>query len=231
MENSTNKKVYIAGKMRGVHLFNFPAFAEASKRFRDAGFTVWSPAENDLEEGFDPANSEPLTISHYMERDLPEVCKADIIALIPGWEYSQGVSIELAVAKSLGKEVWCAKTMRPLIQNETIITDPDTGGQKGQKLERFDLIPAEPLIELARVYGRGAKKYADDNWRKGYSWKLSFGAMMRHAWAFWKGEERDELGNHHLACCAWHAFTLMWYSQNNKGTDDRADKPNEIRPA
>jgi hypothetical protein len=110
----------------------------------------------------------------------------------------------------------------PGVPGEVRIIDPKTGGQKGQKLQRFDLIPGEPLTELAEVYGRGAKKYSDDNWRKGYSWKLSFGALNRHLWAWWGGEERDgETGNHHLACVAWHAFTLLWYQRHKKGTDDR----------
>ena len=40
---------------------------------------------------------------------------------------------------------------------EVRITSP-TGGQKGQKIERFDLIPIKPLTGLARVYGKGAAK-------------------------------------------------------------------------
>jgi hypothetical protein len=109
----------------------------------------------------------------------------------------------------------------PTPGGEIIVTDPKTGGQKGQKLARFDLVPGEPLWELAEVYGRGAKKYADDNWRKGYSWKLSFGALNRHLWSWWHGEKRDEMGNHHLTQVAWHAFTLFWFEMFGKGTDDR----------
>lgn len=111
---------------------------------------------------------------------------------------------------------------------ETRITDPRTGGQKGSKLERFDLIPAEPLEALARVYGIGAQKYADDNWRKGYSWRLSFAALMRHAWAFWRGEDTDaESGQPHLAHAAWHCFTLLWFMQRRPALDDRPSKKPE----
>ncbi len=109
---------------------------------------------------------------------------------------------------------------------ETRVTDPETGGQKGVKAERFDLIPVGPLEELARVYGFGATKYDDNNWRKGYSWKLSFGAMLRHAFAFWRGETYDKESKlHHLAHVAWHCMTLMWYTDNYKKGDDRADSP------
>lgn len=120
--------------------------------------------------------------------------------------------------------------------DEIRVTDPDTGGQKGQKVIRFDLIPSWCLLELAKLYGIGARKYTDDNWRKGYSWRLSFGALCRHIWAFWTGESydnckpkcpkdcTDHTGCHHLACAAWHCFTLMWFDKNKKGTDDRSDK-------
>ena len=111
----------------------------------------------------------------------------------------------------------------PGLTGEVRITDPTTGGQKGSKPERFDLIPVEPLEMLARVYGMGAKKYDDHNWMKGYKWGLSFASLMRHAWAFWRGEEYDkESGLPHLAHCAWHCFTLMWFMEHRRPLDDRA---------
>lgn len=87
---------------------------------------------------------------------------------------------------------------------------------------RYDLIPPGPLTELARVYTIGAKKYADDNWKKGMSYRRIFGAMMRHAWAWFRGESIDpENGQHHLASVAWNAFTLMYYETNRATYDDR----------
>jgi hypothetical protein len=105
---------------------------------------------------------------------------------------------------------------------EERIVDPKTGGMKGQKDERFDLIPWRALAELARVYGKGAKKYDDHNWLKGYRWSLSFGALMRHValWAVGKDLD-DETGLHHLAHAAWHCMTLMTFSGEGLGTDDR----------
>jgi glutamine cyclotransferase len=63
---------------------------------------------------------------------------------------------------------------------ETRVVDPLTGGEKGSKIERFDLIPEEMETGLARHYGEGAKKYADRNWEKGYKWGLSYAALRRH---------------------------------------------------
>lgn len=110
--------------------------------------------------------------------------------------------------------------------SEVRIVDPTTGGAKGQKMERFDLIPADALRELARVYGVGSLKYEDRNWEKGYRYGLSFGAMQRHAWAFWNGQDidpdpatRGEL--YHLAQVAWHALGLLAFRLRGIGTDDR----------
>jgi len=109
------------------------------------------------------------------------------------------------------------------MSNEVRIVDPTTGGMKGRKPERYDLIPFDALDELARVYGVGATKYDDHNWLKGYKWSLSLGAMMRHVARFMCGEDYDaESGCHHLAHAAWHCFTIMTFMIRKLGTDDPA---------
>ena len=115
--------------------------------------------------------------------------------------------------------------------SEERITDPDTGAQKGQKLERFDLIPFDALEELARVYGVGAKKYSDDNWLGGYRWRLSLGALLRHVSRFMLGEDRDpETGCLHLAHACWHTMTLMTFHMRKLGTDDRRPPMRPVAP-
>lgn len=108
-------------------------------------------------------------------------------------------------------------------ETEIRIRNEETGGEKGQKQARFDLIPVDPLWQVARVYGRGAEKYADRNWERGYAWSLSYGALQRHANAFWMGEEIDpETGLPHLAHVVWHCFTLMQFAQHYRQFDDRS---------
>lgn len=110
-------------------------------------------------------------------------------------------------------------------QTEVRVTS-STGGQKGSKPQRYDLIPAGPLRTLAELYGRGALKYDDDNWRKGYSWRLSFAALNRHLWQFWDGQDYDEeTGLPHLASVAWHAFTLLSFMEEHREFDDRPKAP------
>lgn len=87
---------------------------------------------------------------------------------------------------------------------------------------RYDLIPAAALDELARVFTIGAAKYVRDrNWEHGLTYGRVFGALMRHAWAWWRGQDTDpEDGQHHLASVAWCALVLITYQQRRRGDLD-----------
>ena len=98
----------------------------------------------------------------------------------------------------------------------------ETGGKKEIKLGRFDLVPVEPLTELAEHYGRGATKYADHNWSNGYDWGHSYASLMRHLTAFWGGEDIDpESGSKHIIAVAWHALTLSYFMDHHPDYDNR----------
>jgi hypothetical protein len=104
-------------------------------------------------------------------------------------------------------------------------TVSETGGEKGVKDERYDLLPVTPLDIVARHYGVGARKYSDRNWEKGYEWSKSFAAMQRHMWAFWGGEDIDpENGSPHLAAVVFHAFALLEFADTHPEYDDRPRK-------
>lgn len=97
-----------------------------------------------------------------------------------------------------------------------------TGGEKGMKDERYDLIPTEALATVAKLYGFGAKKYAEHNWRRGYEWSKSYAAMRRHEAEFWKGVDLDpETGLPHLAAVVFHALTMMTFMEEQRSFDDR----------
>lgn len=108
-----------------------------------------------------------------------------------------------------------------LPSSEIRVVDPDTGGAKGSKLARFDLIPPDFEWALAEHYGRGSLKYEDRNWQKGYRWSLSIASLRRHLAEWLKGVDLDEDGNEHLIAVAWHAIALWWFQHHAKGTDDR----------
>jgi len=87
---------------------------------------------------------------------------------------------------------------------------------------RLDLISAIALEDLAGVYTYGMEKYAAHNWRKGFPWSRIFAALMRHAWAFWRGEDIDpESGLPHMAHAAWQCFALLEFMRTHPELDDR----------
>lgn len=107
-----------------------------------------------------------------------------------------------------------------------------TGGEKGTKLERFELVPPEALAKVACHYGVGAAKYAAHNWRRGYEWSKSYAALQRHANAFWSGEDIDaETGSPHMAAVAFHALTLLVFMDEQRAFDDRFRSVNSAAPA
>lgn len=105
---------------------------------------------------------------------------------------------------------------------EERITDPVTGGQKGQKLAQMGALCPLALLEVAKVAGFGAKKYERFNFLKGFNWSLSYDALQRHLHAFWSGEDADEeSGIYHLAHAAWHCLCLLAFELRGLGNDDR----------
>jgi len=101
-----------------------------------------------------------------------------------------------------------------------------TGGQKGRKPQRYALVPPEAEDVIARVYGWGAQKYSEDNWRKGYAWSLSYEALRRHINAFKAGEELDpQSGLPHLGHAAFHINTLLVYSGDLEKYGQFDDRP------
>ncbi len=86
----------------------------------------------------------------------------------------------------------------------------------------YELLAPEMLEGVGKVLQFGADKYAPRNWEKGMKWGRVFGALMRHMWAWWRGEKADpDTGYSHL----WHAgcciMFLIAYEARKAGTDDR----------
>lgn len=114
-------RVYIAGPMRGLPGWNFPAFDAAAERWRAAGHQPFSPAAVDRALAYGPAEGtegqsavSQAHLRHVLMMDFACLLSAEAIALLPGWEHSTGATVELAVAQFLGLPVYCAVTMEPL---------------------------------------------------------------------------------------------------------------------
>jgi hypothetical protein len=165
-------------------------------------------------------------------RTLGGVCEPT--AYTPGLDCDDDLEddedeVDEAVVASLRKlfasvDNFWASEQQPAPTGEVRITDPVTGGQKGSKPARFDLVPADTLWALAEHYGKGAAKYAERNWERGYAWGLTIAAAERHLAKFRMGEDYDEDGNLHVIAYLWHAMALATFALRGIGTDDRGVK-------
>jgi hypothetical protein len=115
-------------------------------------------------------------------------------------------------------------------ESEELVVDPFSGGMKGSKRARFDLLPFDALWRVAEHFGAGGKKYEDRNWERGYNWSLSFAALHRHLALWWNGENEEPLTEadeiiHHLDAVVFHALALRAFTLRQIGTDDRPEVP------
>lgn len=106
--------------------------------------------------------------------------------------------------------------------NGTLVRGAGKGVKYDDEKLPYHLLPSEYLEATAEVLKFGAKKYSARNWEAGMNWSRPFSALMRHMWAWWRGEEADpETGMSHL----WHASCciafLVTYEQRKVGKDDR----------
>ena len=111
-------KVYLAGPMRGIPEFNFPAFFAAAAKLRAEGHSVFNPAERDAASHGDKvwkgnmtgdlkeANKQGFNLREALRDDTHYICmEADAIALLPGWEKSSGATAERALGVALGHKL------------------------------------------------------------------------------------------------------------------------------
>lgn len=92
----------------------------------------------------------------------------------------------------------------------------EAGIKHDQEKPRTDLIPPSAILEVARVLGHGAKKYAPDNWKKVPDLRSRYlGAALRHIFQSMEGQELDpDSGMDHLA----HAVcSLLFVMEAKKG--------------
>ena len=70
---------------------------------------------------------------------------------------------------------------------------------------RFDLLPVAGLMAVAKRFEDGAKKYGDDNWRKGFPMSVFYDSGMRHLLKAMRGDTDED----HLAAAAWNILCAI----------------------
>jgi hypothetical protein len=83
----------------------------------------------------------------------------------------------------------------------------DTGAKRDiqENKGRYDLLPMHALFRLSRIFEEGAKKYDEDNWRKGIPLRRYANSALRHLCRHIQGA-RDE---DHAVQAAWNIMCMV----------------------
>ncbi|MHB1975301.1 MAG: DUF4406 domain-containing protein [Acidimicrobiales bacterium] len=100
----THGRIYIAGPMRGVDDWNFPAFDAARDLLVAAGWEVVSPADLDRTDGIAETTRvlPPGFERAALRRDVAAIATCGAIAFLPGFERSEGAILERRVGRAFG---------------------------------------------------------------------------------------------------------------------------------
>lgn len=96
-------RAYISGPMTGLPYSNFPAFNETARSLRACGLDVVNPAE------INPDGAKSW--SACMRADIAALVTCEAIALMEGWENSNGAQLELHIAHRLDIKVTSPKRL------------------------------------------------------------------------------------------------------------------------
>jgi hypothetical protein len=229
-----SKTIYIAGPMRGIKWFNFPAFDAARGALGAAGWVVASPADMDRRAGLDPFTLPPdrdwntlpdgYDFDEIRRRDLAAVMSADAIYMLPGWSRGKGARAEFAVARWWEKEVLYAEGAECV----------DAGQSQGTKPTNpkdaigSDKLPLHLWPTTATAMGcigmlNGMLKYGRSNFRAvGVRASIYYDAARRHLDAWFEGEADDpDDGVPHLAAALSCLAIIVDAEAAGKLTDDR----------
>lgn len=101
---------------------------------------------------------------------------------------------------------------------------------------RYDLLEPYAIEQVAKIFTKGARKYAPHNWLRGMAWSKMVASLKRHLAAYERGEDYDfdplcegckagDCTNHtgelHIAQVAWNALGITSYYKHFPQGDDR----------
>lgn len=95
---------------------------------------------------------------------------------------------------------------------------------------RFSMLCWPALEGTSRVFMFGAKKYSENNWKKGIKYNVGMDSVMRHCIAFINNEDNDpESGLFHLYHAIASLMIVIWtYLMLDKNTFDDRYKPPSV---
>ena len=77
---------------------------------------------------------------------------------------------------------------------------------------RFDLIPWNVIMRLAKHFEKGALKYGENNWKKGISANSYIDSAFRHMSKYTDGWDDED----HLIAAIWNLVCLAWTEEKKQ---------------
>lgn len=113
----------------------------------------------------------------------------------------------------------CVPLRDGVLGMDKVAVKQDGGGLRyDEGKTRVDLIPADALLEVGKVYLMGSSKYAERNWERGMKYSKVLGPMLRHLYKWMMGADRDEESKElHLSHVAFGALALLAYELRGIG--------------
>lgn len=138
------KIVYLSGAMAGMPGRNFELFKKCADGWRAAGWTVVNPAEN-----FGGCDK-PTRFQRLKQDYVSLVTSCEAIAMIPGWEKSEGAMVEFMIAKSLGYPVYDATHVGMLLNYNIKPAEINKADERyfKQKETTRELLKLDPAPEV-----------------------------------------------------------------------------------
>lgn len=215
------RRIYIAGPMRGHFQFNFDAFDSARDHLKEHGWNVVSPADLDRENGFDPSRlpdnfdwmtvPDDFNLEDAIRRDVEAILQCDAIYMLKGWEDSKGATAEKSLAEWRRIEVMYEDEPSP-VEGETVTNA--SGGKQSHIKANFDCIPPECLRLLAQCLGFGANKYGKDNWKQ-----IEFSDNLNHAMNHINEWRRGDRVEPHLVNAMARLTFALWQAVDDGSQD------------
>ena len=115
------KRIFLSGPMTGIKNFNFPLFNAVANRVRRLGFEVVNPVDICKKFKKERVLADKTVFEQMINEQQVAERTCDILLLLPGWEDSKGVRLELKTAIEMGLH---------------IVVDGENAVEKLQKLEK-----------------------------------------------------------------------------------------------
>jgi nucleoside 2-deoxyribosyltransferase len=110
--------IYLAGPIRGMNDYNEAEFRRAAVNLRARGYEVVSPLELDRQED---GNIGGKPRRYYLRRDIMRLLQCTQVAVLEGWELSEGAALEAAVARAVRMPVVDAMSLEE-VDNPLTVT-------------------------------------------------------------------------------------------------------------